>query len=67
MLNALIERGERLAAEARERRRHALVDELARVPGVRAEIAEDGVAVRGRRLAARWLTDTRLRWLGRGR
>ncbi|MBN2972939.1 hypothetical protein JW805_13025 [Roseomonas aeriglobus] len=51
-------------AAARWRRRVAAY--LASVPGLRAEETADGVAVSGRRLRARWLTDARLRNLRDG-
>ncbi|URW75450.1 hypothetical protein M9980_13085 [Sphingomonas donggukensis] len=54
----------RVAGAAVARARERVAAALAGVPGVAVEIGEDGVAVSGRRLKARWLNDARLRWLG---
>jgi hypothetical protein len=54
------------AEAAAERARARVAVALAEVPGVSAEVVEGGVLVRGRRLAARWVADARLRWIGGG-
>lgn len=57
-------RGIVLAEDAVARAKARVRDAVADVPGVRAEITDDGVVASGRRLRARWLNDARLRWLG---
>jgi hypothetical protein len=51
---------ERAVARAKAR----VAEALAREEGLSVEEVPGGIAVSGRRLKARWLTDPRLRWLG---
>jgi hypothetical protein len=55
---------ERLAEAARVRLRARVAAMLGEVPGIGVEEVDDGVVVSGRRIAARWINDARLRWLG---
>jgi hypothetical protein len=57
----------RMAALAEQRMAtlRARLAEAANAAGVEARITDDGVAVRGRWLRARWIGDPRLRWIGR--
>lgn len=60
----------RRARTIARRRAEAVAERLAgeinaNVPGVSAERTGDGVRLRGRGLARRWITDAALRWLGR--
>jgi hypothetical protein len=55
---------ERVAEAARVRLQGRVAAVLAGVAGIRVEEVDDGVAVSGRRLRARWINDARLRWLG---
>lgn len=56
------------AAEIAERAaagwRARIAERLCGIGGIEADIEDDGIVVRGRRLRARWLRDARLRWLG---
>lgn len=64
MMRGLEARGAALAEAAVTRAKRRALAAIGAVPGVRAEIVDDGVAATGRRLRARWLNDARLRWLG---
>ena len=64
MMARLERRGTAMADTAVARWRRRVAEAIGQVPGVTAEIVDDGVVARGRRLKARWLTDARLRWLG---
>lgn len=64
MLNGVEARGEMAAERARQRAVARVLAALGDLRGVRAEAVDEGVAVSGRGLRRRWLTDARLRWLG---
>lgn len=53
--------GERRA----ERHRRAIADEADALPGVHASVAGEDVLIEGRGLLDRWLSDARLRNIGR--
>ena len=64
MSAALTALGDRIALKALKRARARAAAAIGAVPGVTAEIVDDGIVAVGKRLRARWLRDARLRWLG---
>ena len=57
-------RVEQAAARRVEKAKAALAARLSRDRSIRVEHVPAGIAISGRRLAARWLNDARLRWIG---
>ncbi|UIJ45849.1 hypothetical protein LZK98_02500 [Sphingomonas cannabina] len=64
MLSGVEARGRAAAERVRQRAVERVLAALGEMQGVRAEAVDEGVAVSGRGLRRRWLTDARLRWLG---
>jgi hypothetical protein len=63
MFERLQQRAERAAERAADRAKARIAQRLSS-DGVRAEVSERGVMIRGRNLAWRLATDERLRWIG---
>lgn len=62
----LLRRARTIAGRRADAVAERLVEEVnATIPGISAERTGDGVRLRGRGLARRWITDAALRWLGR--
>ena len=64
MMEALVERANRIALAAQIRRLEQIAASL-RDRGVAIETGADSVAIRGRRLVQRWLGDPLVRFAGR--
>jgi hypothetical protein len=65
MMEAVLARGEAIAAEAREAAIARVAAAAAEaLPGVTATPEADGVALRGRNLARRVFDEPALRWIG---
>jgi hypothetical protein len=64
MMEALVARANRIARAAQIRRLEQIVGSL-RDRGVVVETGADAVAIRGRRLTQRWLSDPLVRFAGR--
>lgn len=65
-MRALIERVESAAREAQKRRIREVGARIASLlPKARVDILPDGLAVSGRRLIGRWLSDSELRFATR--